>query len=127
MSENFRSHRGLRSKRNNGISARRFNFKTGPVPDQSQVIEHLKSRLKSYRTWIMKLRVSLCFLNEKKSKFISQFNQISESTNIFNPNDIESLNNMLERTKELMVLKEKKDMHAQQLRNTKKVMSDQLK
>lgn len=75
----------------------------------------------------MKLRVSLCFLNEKKSKFISQFNQISESTNIFNPNDIESLNNMLERTKELMVLKEKKDMHAQQLRNTKKVMSDQLK
>lgn len=77
--------------------------------DKRRIMDHLNQRLKKYNSWVLKLRASQAFLNEKKFKYINQWNQIASTTDIHNPNDIESLSNIIDRTGELTIIKEKKD------------------
>ena len=61
----------------------------------------MQKRLQHFRKSTIILKVSLAFLNEKQDYFTKKFELVSEVTNILNPNDIESLIGIFEKTKEL--------------------------
>ena len=99
--------------------------KGGDVDKKPKILQ-LNERLKHFKAWTTKLRVSLAFLNEKKEYYVSLFGQITDVTNIQNPNDIESLTGILDRTRELKRTKVYKERQVEQLKVSKKNLLEKL-
>lgn len=123
------SARKLRGALASARSARRPRIDVSKTTgqDKAAVISGLQEKIKKYNIWVMKLRVSSHFLNETKARYTQQFGQLTASTSIQNPNDLESFDNILVRSQELRQLIVKKEDQAASMRTTSEALQKELK